>query len=156
MQDSRTQIIVALFGLFGAIGTTLIANWDKVFVSPVQTAVHLPSTIVTPSAVAPSASPLPVNETKPITTVLPSQPFNVAIQPTWLFIGNASTGESTFVETSSIQKSGETVDFKYRIGGEVLIGRAECSSSRWYLGKYDKWYSPSSQTTQDMLDYICR
>jgi hypothetical protein len=137
MQDSRTQIIVALFGLFGAIGTALIANWDKVFVSPVQTAVHLPLTIVTPSAVAPSASPLPVNETKPIITVSPSPSSNVATQPTWKFIGNASTGESVFLESSS-------------------IGRAECSSSRWYVSKYDQWYSPSSQTTQDMLDYICK
>jgi hypothetical protein len=78
------------------------------------------------------------------------------VQSTWQFIGTASTGESVFVDSSSIKESADAVDFTYRIGGEVLVARADCSGDRWYVNKYDRWYSPSSQATQDMLSYVCR
>jgi hypothetical protein len=162
-QDSRTQIILGLFTLMGAVGTALISNWDKIIPSQAQVSSPLPSVSVTPSPVASSSSPVPpVSMTEQRQAAIPSSSFNVAIQPTqptqptWKFFGKASTGESIFVESSSIKKSGENVDFNYRIGSERLTASAECGRSQWYVEKYGKWYSPSSQSTQDMLDYVCR
>jgi hypothetical protein len=141
-QDSRTQIMLALIGLFGTVGVALITNWDKLF--PPE-----PSASVTPSSSV-FASP------SPLVSLSPSPSVDRPAQSTWQFIGTASTGESVFVDSSSIKKSADVIDFTYRIGGEVLVARADCSGDRWYVNKYGRWYSPSSQATQDMLSYVCR
>lgn len=94
--------------------------------------------------------------TPPNPNVSPSPSVDRTVQSTWQFVGTASTGESIFVDSSSIKKSADAIDFTYRIGGEVLVARADCGGDRWYVNKYDKWYSPSSQATQDMLSYVCR
>ncbi|MEG3858077.1 hypothetical protein [Microcoleus sp. herbarium12] len=152
-QDSRTQIILALIGLFGTVGVALIANWDKFF--PPE-----PSTSVAASPVVRglTVSPLPSVSTSPspLVSLSPSPSVDRTVQSTWQFIGTASTGESVFVDSSSIKKSADAIDFTYRIGGEVLVARADCGGDRWYVNKYDKWYSPSSQAIQDMLSYVCR
>jgi hypothetical protein len=152
-QDSRTQIILALIGLFGTVGVALITNWDKFF-PPEPSASVTPSSVVRESTVSPlpsvSASP------SPLVSLSPSPSVDRTVQSTWQFIGTASTGESVFVDSSSIKKSADAISFTYRIGGEVLVARADCSGDRWYVNKYDKWYYPSSQATQDMLSYVCR
>ncbi len=74
----------------------------------------------------------------------------------WKFIGKALTGEIIFIDTASIQKSGLNIIFTYRIGEEIITARADCSRNQWYANSYNKWYSPSSQATQDMLGYICK
>jgi hypothetical protein len=151
-QDSRTQIILALIGLFGTVGVALITNWDKLFLLE-------PSASVTPSSIVreSTVSPLPsVSSPSPLVSSSPSPAVDRPAQSTWQFIGTASTGESVFVDSSSIKKSADVIDFTYRIKGEVLVARADCSGNRWYVNKYDRWYSPSSQATQDMLSYVCR
>ena len=144
-QDSRTQILIALIGLFGTVGVALITNWDKFFPSE-------PSTSVIPLRVVREATPSPL----PSVSLSPLPSVDRTAQSTWQFIGTASTGESVFVDSRSIKKSADAIDFTYRIGGEVLVARADCSGDRWYVNKYDKWYSPSSQAIQDMLSYVCR
>lgn len=144
-QDSRTQILIALIGLFGTVGVALITNWDKFFPSK-------PSTSVIPSPVVRESTPSPL----PSVSSSPSPSVDGTAQSTWQFIGTASSGESVFVDSRSIIKLADAIDFTYRIGGEVLVARADCRSDRWYVNKYDKWYSPSSQATQDMLSYVCR
>lgn len=129
-QDSRTQIIVALVGLFRTVGVSLITNWDKFF--PFE-----PSSVMPPPPVRePIASPFP-SASAPLSPLVDG-----TVKPTWQFVGNASTGESVFVDSSSIKKSADAIDFTYRIGGEVLVARADCSGDRWYLDKYGEWYSP--------------
>lgn len=127
-QDSRTQIIVALVGLFGTLSVAVISNWDRLF-PPRSSSLSSPS---------------------------PSPTLNETAQSAWQFMGNASTGESIFVDTNSISRSADAVDFTYRIGAEVLAARADCNRNQWYVNNYRQWYSPSSQATQEMLTYVCR
>lgn len=127
--------MLALIGLFGTVGVALITNWDKLF--PPE-----PSASVTPSPVVreSNVSPLPSVSASPSPLVSSSLSPSVGgpIQSTWQFIGTASTGESGFVDSSSIKKSADVIDFTYRIGGEVLVARADCSGDRWYVNKYDR------------------
>lgn len=90
------------------------------------------------------------------TTESPNSMFNETPESAWKFIGKALTGETIFVGTTSIKKSGLNTMFTYRIGEEVITARADCSRNQWYANGYNKWYSPSSQATQDMLSYICK
>jgi hypothetical protein len=181
MQDSRTQIIIGLFSLIGVLGTALISNWDKLFsVNPPANSISSSSSISPlPVPPIPSASPPPTVQPSPLVKTAespalvasPAPSFNVIVpteqlqrnevpiapsEPRWKFFGKASTGETIFVETSSISRSGEYVDFSYRIGSERLTANADCEKNQWYVKKYDKWFLPSSQSTQDMLDYVCR
>jgi hypothetical protein len=155
-QDSRTQIVLALIGLFGTVGVALITNWDKLLPPEPETPT-LPSPIVKESTTSPSPPAIPSPIVRESTaSPLPSPVFNSMVQSSWQFIGTAATGESIFVDSNSIKKSGDAINFTYRIGGEVLVSQADCGGDRWYIKKYDKWYSPSSQATQDMLSYVCR
>jgi len=152
-QDSRTQIILALIGLFSTVRVALITNWDKFFPSKPSASV-IPSPEIRES----TTSPLPSASASPLPSVSASPPSSAdkTVQSAWQLIGTASTGESVFVDSSSIKKTANVTDFTYRIGGEVLVAQADCESDRWYVDKYGKWYSPSSQATQDMLSYVCR
>jgi hypothetical protein len=179
MQDSKTQIAMGVLGLIGALGTALFSNWDKIFPQSFQPVPPSPLSSPALPSVQPSvavsaslspdiasstpstATPKPLIRTENTTpSIVPSPApplsFNSAIQPKWKFFGKASTGEGIFVRLDSVEKNGSSIDFKYRIGSEILDASAECGSSQWYVGKYDKWYSPSSQSTQDMLDFVCR
>lgn len=84
----------------------------------------------------------------PSTTNLPSP-------QRWKFMGSASTGESISVDTSSIYKSNGTIQFNYKIGSDLIAANADCDNNRWYVARYGRWYSPQSQPTQSMLNYVC-
>ena len=53
--DSRTQIVLALIGLFGSVGVALITNWDK-FSPPKPSISVIPSPVVKEPIVLPSIS----------------------------------------------------------------------------------------------------
>ena len=88
------------------------------------------------------------------TTVLTATP--VLAQSPWVYMGQASTGESIYVNSRSLVYQGRNhVDFIYQIGNEVIEGIAYCEENRWYAGGYGT-YSPSSRATQSMINYVCR
>jgi hypothetical protein len=61
--------------------------------------------------------------------------------------GRASTGEEVVLIKQSIKKlATNSYSFQYRIGGELIDARADCSKNRWQAGKYG-WFSPQSQST---------
>jgi hypothetical protein len=70
-------------------------------------------------------------------------------------MGAASTGESVSVDTNSINKANETIRFNYKIGNDLIAANADCNNNRWYADGYG-WYSPQSQATQKMLNYVCK
>jgi hypothetical protein len=70
-------------------------------------------------------------------------------------MGQASTGESVYVNNSSVKKTTGSINFTYKIGNELVDARADCSGNRWYASNYG-WSSPSSQATQEMLSYVCK
>lgn len=72
----------------------------------------------------------------------------------WELMGHASTGESVYVDNSSISKSGDAINFAYLIGDEAVSGEAYCSANKWYASGYGE-YSPQSQATQNMLNHVC-
>ena len=125
-QNSRTQVIVALVGLIGTVSVGLFANWDKIF---------------SDKKVQASSSPTPNT--------------GAAVSPVWKLMGTASTGESVYVDTASIRKSGKETEFAYKIGNELVDARADCQSNRWYASKYG-WNSPQSSATQEMLNFVCK
>jgi len=96
-------------------------------------------------------TPSPILETKPTNSSSP----NELQQPLWKFMGKASTGESVYVDSSSVKKTTDSINFTYKIGNELVDARADCSGNRWYASKYG-WSSPSSQATQEMLSYVCK
>ena len=83
-----------------------------------------------------------------------SSPETVPPTQRWEFMGAASTGEPISVETNSINQANDTIWFNYKIGDELIASKADCDDNRWYADGYG-WYSPQSQATQDMLNYVC-
>jgi hypothetical protein len=64
------------------------------------------------------------------------------------------TDLEVFVDSDSIKSSMGNVQFRYKIGNETIAANADCNGKRWYASGYG-WYSPASQATQKMLDYVC-
>lgn len=88
------------------------------------------------------------------TTALTATP--ILAQTTWVYMGQASSGESIYVNSRSLVYRGPNhVDFVYQIGNEVIKGIAYCNENRWYAEGYGT-YSPSSRATQSMINYACR
>ncbi|WP_211517497.1 hypothetical protein [Geitlerinema sp. PCC 9228] len=77
-----------------------------------------------------------------------------AIAVNWINMGRASSGESIFVDSDSIRSQPGGIDFRYRIGNETIDATAYCEGNKWYADGYG-WYSPQSQATQDMFNYVC-
>ena len=69
-------------------------------------------------------------------------------------MGTASTGENVSVNVASIQRLGTEVQFRYQIGNDGINAKADCPSNRWYVAGLG-WYTPQSQATQNMMDYVC-
>lgn len=63
------QITIAIMGLFGALGTAVIANWDKVFV---------PQPIATPALANPTSGPTLAPPTSTSTPFLPTSTHTMA------------------------------------------------------------------------------
>ncbi|MEO0885336.1 MAG: protein kinase [Cyanobacteria bacterium J06634_6] len=100
-------------------------------------------------------APLPPEITEPetIESALATEPQNSA--PVWEFMGNAATGEALSVNVSSIRPSGSGIDFEYSIGNEIILASADCITNRWYADAYG-WYSPQSNATQSMMNFVCQ
>lgn len=73
----------------------------------------------------------------------------------WVYIGKASTGEEIYVDADSISSAREGIRFTYSIGNETLQAAANCNNNTWYVLEYDETYSPQSEATQQMLNYVC-
>ncbi|MDY6937626.1 MAG: hypothetical protein SWY16_08155 [Cyanobacteriota bacterium] len=76
----------------------------------------------------------------------------------WVYMGEASTGESVYVDRDSIAKGqgsqNYVVSFTYSLNEEEFIALGNCSSNTWYVEGYGT-YSPQSEATQNMMDYVC-
>jgi hypothetical protein len=72
----------------------------------------------------------------------------------WVYMGTASTGEEIYVSSDGIYWD-DGWRFMYSIGNEVIYGKAYCDSNQWYAEGYNQYYSPQSQATQSMLNYVC-
>ena len=70
-------------------------------------------------------------------------------------MGTASSGEQVAVNENSIRIAGEFIDFEYRIGDDRIAASADCFDNQWYAEQYG-WYSPQSQATQSMLNFVCQ
>ncbi|MDY7022197.1 MAG: hypothetical protein SWJ54_12695 [Cyanobacteriota bacterium] len=89
-----------------------------------------------------------------VTLALTATPV-LAQSGSWVYTGQASTGESIYVHSSSIRYNNRNnIDFTYKIGNEVIRGTAYCQENRWYASGYGT-YSPSSRGTQSMMNYVC-
>lgn len=102
------------------------------------------------SEIAPAE--IPLNDSIPAEPS-PVEPTNAA--PVWENMGNAATGESIAVNINSLRPSGDSVEFEYIIGEELIAASADCSSNSWYAESYG-WFSPQSQATQAMLNFVCQ
>lgn len=119
-----------------------------------------PTAGTTPSAnEANSSANAPVEPAVPVTPAPPatSTPAPAAPAPPasgWEFMGNAATGERVSVNNQSIVRAGGNVQFQYRIGNELISATADCGSNQWFASGYG-WYTPQSQATQQMMNYVC-
>lgn len=78
-----------------------------------------------------------------------------ALAEDWVDMGTADTGEKVYVDADSIYAGKEGKRFIYSIGNETLHAAANCSNNTWYVLEYDTTYSPQSNATQKMLNYVC-
>lgn len=72
----------------------------------------------------------------------------------WVNMGTAATGERIWLDRYSVQGSQRGVDFRYKIGNEIINATANCSRNQWYAEGYGT-LSPQSRATQAMLNYVC-
>ena len=77
-----------------------------------------------------------------------------ALAESWIFMGEASTGEEVYVDADSISWGNEGLRFIYSIGNQTIYAVADCGSNTWYADGYGV-YSPSSHATNDMIGYVC-
>ncbi len=144
------------------------ASVDSSTSTPTTTATEVEAPLP-PSSADPVPSPaMPSLDVEPAPVTAP-EPFPVTPSPTtdapvadsdiselpWKFVGTASSGESVSVNTNSILPSGNSVDFEYKIGDELIVASADCRENRWYTENYG-WYSPQSEATQSMLNFVCQ
>jgi hypothetical protein len=59
------------------------------------------------------------------------------------------------VDKDSILPGREGMRFIYKIGNETLQAAANCEKNTWYVLEYDQSYSPESEATAKMIDYVC-
>ena len=72
----------------------------------------------------------------------------------WIYMGQAATGESIFLDSRSFVYSRDGIRFAYKIGNEVINGIGYCNQNQWYAEGYGM-YSPQSQATRNMMRYVC-
>lgn len=87
--------------------------------------------------------------------VSPSTPASTIPSPTWEFMGFASTGEGVSVSVNSVNRLDGSVDFDYKVGDELISASADCDGNQWYTKDYG-WYSPRSEATQKMMNFVCK
>lgn len=73
----------------------------------------------------------------------------------WVAMGKAVTGENIYVDKDSISQGREGMRFIYEIADETLQAAANCETNTWYVLEYDQTYSPESEATAKMIDYVC-
>jgi serine/threonine protein kinase len=110
-----------------------------------------PTPEVSPSSIS---KPSPSTQSLSTSTVSPVKKSISPLSQGWKLMGSASTGESVYVDSNSIKKSGGDIRFTYKIGNELISANADCGNNRWYAKGYG-WNSPQSQATQSMVNYVC-
>jgi hypothetical protein len=140
-------VLTGIAGVIGAITALLLGLKEVGIVS------QTPSPSSTPPVNTSTTSSVPPTASPP--TLTPTPPSPSQSNPRWEFMGSAITGETVSVDSSSINKSGGTINFTYKIGDEIVTARADCNDNKWYANGYE-WQSPKSKTTQDMLNYVCK
>ena len=89
-----------------------------------------------------------------IATTLTTLPV-LAQLSTWVYMGQADSGESIYVNRDSIVYQEQNhVDFVYKVDDEVIAGIAYCQDNSWYASE-EGIYSPSGSVTQSMVNYVC-
>jgi hypothetical protein len=142
-------VLTGIAGVIGAITALILGLKEAGIIGQTPSPSPTPSVNVnTPTSSLVPSTALP--PTPPPTSSSPSQS-----NPRWEFMGSAVTGETVSVDSSSINKSGGTVNFTYKIGNDKITARADCNDNKWYADGYG-WQSPKSKTTQDMLNYVCK
>ncbi len=72
------------------------------------------------------------------------------------FAGTAVTGQSINVDLCSISPvSARRVDFVYYLGGDRVVGRADCDRGTWVSLPERQVNRPRSRATQRMLEVVC-
>ena len=172
-------VLTGIGGVIGAITALLLGLKEVGIVGPTPSPSPTPpvntftTSSVTPIASPPTLTPTPPSPTPPVNTsttpsvtptatptaspptLTPTPPSPSQSNSRWEFMGSAITGETVSVDSSSINKSGGTINFTYKIGDEIVTARADCNDNKWYANGYE-WQSPKSKTTQDMLNYVCK
>jgi len=136
----KTQIMVALIGVVGVLGTGLLANWDKVFsptpanvTAPAVSAGNPTAAINTPPAVTP-----PVNQAgstaSPVVQNARPQPFKGT------YIGVSTEGVTQTQIQMRLQRQGNTVRGIYIQDGIQGTTQGTVNGNtlryRWSLGGY--------------------
>jgi len=147
-------VLTGLAGVIGAITALIVGLKEAGLIGQNTTPSSSPSPSVTSTP-----SPAPVSsDNQPSPTPEPSQPVSSApspANPRWEMMGSTAQGEGVYVDSSTIKKSGETINFVYKIGNDLVTASADCNANRWYATGYG-WYSPQSKATQDMVNYVCK
>ena len=155
--SKNTLVVGSLVGVSILIGAAMIGR-------------NLPiSSELPPEPIATETLPLdPIATSEPVAPVAIDPP--TAIPPTieppifvepstpstaWEFMGTASSGEAVSVDVNSIRPLGDSVDFDYKIGNEIIVASADCFQNRWYA-EQNGWYSPQSNATQSMQNFVCQ
>lgn len=159
--SSLTGVLTAIAGVIGAVTALLLGLKEVGLIgqNPAPATAPTPTPTITASPVTPLPTPSPVSPA-PVATPTPTISASPSVstpdppKSIWEFMGVASTGEGISVNRNSIDKSASSVDFEYKIGDELISASADCKSNRWYAEGYG-WYSPQSEATQKMLNFVC-
>ncbi|MDY6937627.1 MAG: hypothetical protein SWY16_08160 [Cyanobacteriota bacterium] len=75
----------------------------------------------------------------------------------WVYMGQASTGEAVYVDRDSqgLGRTLNSVSFFYKLDNEEFLAFGDCEANTWHVEGYDT-YSPQSEGTQNMMDYVCQ
>ena len=156
--SSNALIVGGIVGVSILVGAVIVGRSLPKPVEPSPEPVKVETSLPDPTPVL-EATPIPGTPEPPPVPAPPSDLLSAVespvSSPSWTFIGTASSGESVFVDASSIRPSGDSVDFEYQIGDEQIAASADCSGNRWYAEQYG-WYSPQSEATQSMLNFVCQ
>lgn len=168
-------ILTGISGVIAAITALILGLKEVGLIGQALIPVPTPTpTMINPTSIQPVPTPTPDSTepiptptpdwTEPIPTPTPSTstsgippsviPAAKIPQSAWEFMGFALTGEAISVNINSVNKSDSSLDFEYKIGDELISASADCKNNRWYAKGYE-WYSPQSEATQKMLNFVC-
>jgi hypothetical protein len=173
MSDSQGGVIKWIGGIAATIISGVIVwHLTEGAKPPERTPENAPSSHESKAIKSPAQeqSPQPLPKLLPPSNKVPQQtPFSpppqtspLPVPERWKFMGvSTKTGEEVYVDNSSIDKASGTIRFTYKIGNDLITASADCDANRWYAknkntGEDYGWTSPQSQTTQSMMNYVCK